>query len=165
MPMADNYSEPIWNGDQVKIAAGLITEQGTITTDTPTHQSAGIMQGARYIDSAGIPQWNNWYPEDAGITEVFASIYVPKRGELFQIQMDEAFVAAHRGRQVSIDITDGATTGDGASGWTLDGTADGAGPCKIVDLLDNENATTATPDVLIVYMDDALTWAEKTVAT
>lgn len=74
--IADNTATSIYTGDLV-----LLTNDGVITryldstnsaggpspgTGDPTAPALGVFVGCRYTDTAGTPQWNQYYPGGAG---------------------------------------------------------------------------------------------------
>lgn len=155
--IADAYNTSIFNGDCVEFASGeIIVSSGVPQGDDSADATVGVFVGCSYTDIGGQTQFNNYYPADAGITDVVAYVHVPTDGDLFQVAGSVAWAQDNVGEQIQLSVGTGNTQ-SGFSGWyAINGTSDAAGGVFVVGVVDNENKTTTTPDILVRFANLAV---------
>jgi hypothetical protein len=153
--VADSYAGNIFAGDFVELLAdGTVQRQNTTTGESPVAATPtlGVAVGFRYTDTAGTPQWSQYYPASGG-TDIFAFV-CDDPSQLYMIQCDAAVAQANIGATYLVQgfaAADGSTS-TGNSGINLDiGSAGtGAQTCKILRIpQDGSNENSSTPNVIV----------------
>lgn len=130
--IASAYAANIFQGDPVKlVTAGTIqlgTSDGSRTGTVANIGLIGIFAGVNYVDSAGKPNFSNYWPTGQVATDIKAMVYDDPDTD-FLVQADGSIAAAAIGDQADWTgfTAPGGSTSTGRSLATLSSTLKGAG--------------------------------------
>ena len=151
----DNVAVDIFNGECVTYT----TAKGIDRLTNPVSNAAttaGVLVGARWVDSNSSPKWGQMYDGAAGNTEIFAFV-APVRDTIFRVQGSAAYAAAQVGVSYDTSGTSGSTTTGNSDLQFTNGTVGTHPPCTLVGILsDGVNDTSATPILLVRFVNGAI---------
>jgi len=152
----DTRGTAIYNGGTVlHTIANTTAANGISANDTPITSalSVGVLVGAKWVNAAGEQKWGQYY--DGVSTNKVGTCYgfvVPLDGVVFSIQGNAAWDRKFIGWECLVTGSGGSATTGNSSLSLLQVVADATAACIIpMGVLENENETTSTPDVLVRF--------------
>ena len=145
----------IFNGGCVTMAAGsginVLVDPiaGTATT-------AGVLVGARWTNSEGEIKFGQHYDGVSTNSDAYAFVALASN-TVFRVQGTIAFINAHRGVAYNTSGVAGSTITGNSDLACTNGTVGANAPLVVIDVVnDGKQSTSATPDLLVRFVDSAI---------
>lgn len=135
-PIAANNSSPIFRGDLVSLASGLLVE-ATGAADNSDFSPLGVFTGCRYQDADGSYVFKPYWDGNSGRTNIVGIVSLPV-GATFAIKgsSDGTYTQASVGSRFGIDYAVGSPAYGDSRCRLSAGAANSTGPLRLLRLVD-----------------------------